>query len=313
MDHALIVGQQVLLIFIYIIIGIASEKTGLLSQQDGTVLSRVALMLVTPAVIINSFQRPLDTSLLANLGVVFVLAFVTHMVSAGIAVLFIRKRPDSRYRVERFGVAFANSGYMAIPLVEAVLGDVGVYYISAFIGVFNLFLWTVGQRLLDKNNKINLRKALLNPGVIGLGIGLLLHFIQLKLPFVLGQAVSSIAALNTPLSMMTAGIFLTNVNLKSTLTNARLYFSSFLKLIVVPLVMIAILWVSRIGTLFQGGNDIAMAILLACACPTAAATVQFAAQHSMEDGEYGAELVAMTTLFSVITLPLMSYLIGVVL
>ncbi|MFV0400119.1 MAG: AEC family transporter [Oscillospiraceae bacterium] len=310
-QEAVIVAQQVLLIFIFILIGMIAVWSKLVPKEAGSHLSNICLITVTPAVLISSYQRELNTEHLRGLGLAFLMAAVAHGIAIAVAMLAIRKRKDSRYRVERMAVIFSNCGYMAIPLVSAVMGDIGVYYLSAFIGVFNILLWTVGAVVLGGKEQISLRKAIVNPGVLGLAAGMLLYFLQIKLPTPLDQAVDYMAALNTPLAMITAGIFLSGIKPRYVLKNPRQYYVALLRLIVVPLILLGVIALTGVARWFPGVRDVIMAAVLACACPTAAAVSQFPVRFG-QDSEYGAEMVAFTTLLSMGTLPLMNYLVNLI-
>lgn len=97
---------------------------------------------------------------------------------------------------------YSNCGFMAFPLISAVLGEIGVFYGSAFVGMFNLSLWTQGRALLLGRKGITMRGALCNAGVLGTIAGCMLYFCRFPLPSIADSLAASLASLNTPLAMI---------------------------------------------------------------------------------------------------------------
>jgi len=313
LQEALIVGRQVLMIFIFIAVGIVCVKNGMFTQETGRRLSNFLLSVITPCLVINSYQVEYNPDMLGRIGLSFLLAVIFHILSATIAIVCVRKRPNSRYRIDRLGVMFSNCGYMAIPLIQATIGDEGVTYAAAFIAVFSVLLWSLGATVLQADGeKPKLRKILLTPATIGLVVGLLLYFLRITLPVPVGSAIRHIANTNAPIAMIVIGIFLTRLDIKKTFSNKNIYFATFLRLIVVPIILLGIFKLIGVNTWIEGADKVVMTCMLAAACPAAASTTLFPVKIGM-DGEYGARLIAVSTLLSLLTLPAMSYLTNLVL
>ena len=312
LQEALIVGTQILMIFIFIAVGIVSVKTGVFTQETGRRLSNFLLSVITPSLIINSYQIDYDSNMVGRIGLSFLLAVIFHIISTIIAILCIRKRPDSRYRIDRIGVMFSNCGYMAIPLIQATLGEEGVTYSAAFIAVFSVLLWSLGAIVLQEGDeRPKLRKILITPATVGLATGVLLYFLRIRLPVPLGSAVRHIAATNTPVAMIIIGIFLSSLNIKETFFNKRIYYITFLRLILVPVAVLGFFWLIGASRWIDGADKVMMASMLAASCPAAASTTLFPVKIGM-DGEHGARLIAVSTLVSLLTLPAMSFLTNLV-
>ena len=205
---------------------------------------------------------------------------------------------EARERVLRFGVVFSNAGYMAIPLQKALLGEDGVFYGAAYVAVFNLVLWSYGVMAMSGDRKaLSARRLLLNPGVIGLAAGLLLFFTGIRLPAFLEAPVGHLAALNTPLPMLIVGFYLADADLKSTVRDKRLIASMGLRLLAVPLLTLGLLYLCGMrGALLT-------ACVIAASAPAAAATTMFATRYG-QDARLSVNLVALSTLCSMLTMPL---------
>ncbi len=308
MDFASIVANRVIIMIILIGIGIIISKKGILTIEATKVYSNFLLVIVMPALIINSYQRDMVKEQLIGLGFSFLLAVVFHIISIIISNLVIRKREGTNYKVERMGAVYSNCGFMGFPILFALIGDVGVLYGTAFLAVFNIFSWTHGVINLSDKESINIKKAFLNPGVIAVIVGLFLFLTQIKLGGILSETISYVADLNTPLSMIITGVFLANVNIKDTLKDVNVHKVVLLRNILVPLIMLIILKVIGFGNWFQGADNVALAHIIACACPTAIVTILFPARMGL-DGEHGAKLIVLSTVASIITMPIFAYIL----
>ena len=286
----LLVAQQVLILFILLMVGLICTKKNFFTEEFISGISKFLLYTVTPCVIVNSFNREYDPNMLTALGIHIFCILITH--------LFMKDPEESRQIVLRFGTVFSNCGYMALPLQQAILGNDGVFYGAAFIAVFNLVNWTYGLFLMGgKETKITAKKVFINPGVIGISIGLLLFLTPLELPTLILTPVQNLAALNTPLPMLIIGYYMAKITSFSVLKDKKLVLSIFLRLVFLPLCVFGILYACGLrGTLFTS-------MVIAASAPTAANTVVFSAMFK-RDSSLAVAQVAISTLFSILTMPL---------
>jgi len=310
MEQAYLVARQVFLIFLYIAIGMICTKTGIIEKKAGKSLSNFSLIIVTPALIIRTFIRPMDNDTLVSFGLAFFLAFVYHAVATIGVVILIKKREDVRYRIERLGCIFSNCGYMAIPLITATLGEKGTFYAVAFICVFNICVWPLGVSIITGEKQISIRKIFINPGIIGTAIGFVVYFSQISPPAIFLEAMDNIVAFTTPLPMITTGIFLSGIKLKETITSFRIYYASFVRLIIFPVFMIAFIKIFHVTSWIPNAHDVVLACILGSACPAATVATQFPARYGL-DSEYGAKFIAVSTLLSIVTLPLVTFIVSI--
>jgi len=292
------VGQQVLILFILIAVGFTASKKRVFNKETIANLATFILYVVTPCVIIESFNRPFDASMLSSLFIAFACAVFVHVFTIILVSILIKDPEQSRKRVMQFGVVFSNCGFMALPLQSALLGPDGVFYGAAFIAVFNLFVWTYGIKIMDETTRgLALKKMFLNPGVIGVGIGFLLFLTPLELPQLIFKPVQYLAALNTPLPMVVVGFYLSKITSLAFLKDLKLLWSLVLRLVVVPLISLFFLYAVGIrGVLLA-------AVIVAASAPVGVNTVMFAVKFN-KDPELGVTMVSISTLFSIITMPL---------
>lgn len=293
----LTVAEQVVVLFLLIGVGVICGKTGILREHAVKCCSELVMMIVTPCIIIQSFQRPFDLSMLAGLGMACLIALLIHAVTILLAHLLLHDPAERRERVLRFGAVFSNAGFMSLPLQNALLGDTGVFYGAAYVAVFNLVLWSYGLLEMSGDKRcLSPRKLLINPGVLAITIGAVLFLGSVTLPQVLSAPMGHLAALNTPLPMLIIGFYLGRTDLKAALRDVRSYASIGLRLLVVPLLTLGALYLCGIrGTLL-------VSCVISASAPVAATTTMFATRYDC-DTSLSVNMVSLSTLFSILTMP----------
>ncbi len=309
------VVQQVIILFVLISIGFGLTKKKLFSEKTIAELTTFILYLVTPCVIIESFNRPFDADMLNAFLLSFLAAIVVHVLSIFIAFLFIRDRDKNTQTIFRFGVVFSNCAFMALPLQQALLGSEAVFYGSSFIAVFNLFVWTHGYGIMktDPENKgqkksgqmifSQLIKTLLNPGIASVFLGLFLFLTSTKLPFFIQKPIQYLAALNTPLPMIVIGFYVASVKDFSILKDKKMFLASFLRLIFIPLLSLVLFYAVGIRGLLLSS------LIISASTPVGATLVMFSIKFNKDAKKAGA-FVAFTTLVSVLTMPIIIALVA---
>ena len=302
MDAFLSIILEVAVILILIVIGYFTVKKGMFTKESLGSITSFLLYIVTPCLIVSSFlsaeSGKLDgwTLLLAA-----VLPALSIVISIALSYLFFRREPSGRRRVLRFSMIFCNVGFMGIPLVEGIVGSEGVLYGSFFIAVFNIFCWTYGYVMMG-GGKVRLKALLLNPGVIGIVIGLPLYLLDVPVPALFVEPVELISALNTPLAMIVVGGYIAQVKLRAFVSDLAVYKMAVLRLVVAPLLYLALVW------LLRPDETLLMSTVIQAATPVAANCVLFAVQYD-SDAELASKSVAVSTALSVVTIPLLTVLV----
>lgn len=298
LQNFLTVGQQVLIIFILISVGFICGKTRLIKEDGASCLTDIVLYAVTPCLMIEAFQRDFDASMLTNLLITAAAALGVHLLSILIAALCINDRDKPRRTVLRFSVIFSNCGFMCLPLEQALLGEDGVFYGSVFIAVFNIVLWSYGLVMMSGDKKqLSIKKLALNPGISGVLIGIVFFVCSIRLPEILMAPISFLSGLNTPLPMLVIGYYLYRSNLIDAVKDVKSYIAIALRLVVIPVLSLAILyWWGLRGTLL-------LSTVIAASAPVAASTTMFATKFN-KDIAASVNLVSLSTIFSILTMSL---------
>ena len=290
--------SQVLILAILVSVGYIGDKTGLYTERTAKACNNLLFYIITPAVIINSF---LNVEFNPANGKGFLSAFLIAVGFHGIAALLLPLlfRESGKDRpIFRYGVMYGNVGYMGLPLAQAVAGDMGVFYTSAVVAVFNVFAFTHGIRVMKESKEaISWKKMILNPGSLGILIGLPLFLLKVDLPAVLQTPIAYLGSLNTPLAMLMFGTYLANTNLPEMFRRKENYLAALLKLLVFPLSAIGILWLMGV----RGHLLLTSAIF--AAAPTANNTVMFAAKYDKDTGA-ASKLSGFTSILAILTMPL---------
>lgn len=299
MDAFLAVAVKVAVILILILVGYGTVKKGMFTKESLGHITSFLLYIVTPCLIVSSFLTADSGALdLWGLLLAILLPALSIVISIAISYLFFRREPLERKRVLRFSLIFCNVGFMGIPLVEGIVGSAGVLYGSFFIAVFNIFCWTYGYVMMG-GGKIRLKALLLNPGVVGIVIGLPLYLLNIKLPSLVVEPVELISALNTPLAMIVVGGYIAQVKLSAFVSDAAVYKMAVLRLVVAPALFLALV------LLIRPNDTLLMSMVIQAATPVAANCVLFAVQYN-SDAELASKSVAVTTVLSVVTIPLVA-------
>ena len=302
MDAFLSVILEVAVILLLILVGYFTVKKGMFTKESLGSITSFLLYIITPCLIVSSFlsaeSGKLDgwTLLLA-----VVLPALSIVISIALSYLFFRKEPSGRRRVLRFSMIFCNVGFMGIPLVEGIVGREGLLYGSFFIAVFNIFCWTYGYVMMG-GGKVRLKALLLNPGVIGIVIGLPLYLLDVPVPALIERPIELISALNTPLAMIVVGGYIAQVKLRAFVSDLAVYKMAVLRLVVAPLLYLALVW------LLRPDETLLMSTVIQAATPVAANCVLFAVQYG-SDAELASKSVAVSTALSVVTIPLLTVLV----
>lgn len=296
------VFTQVVILFILIFIGVILNKLKVLNSTGAKVLTDIVLYIATPATIIKSFIREFSLSLLKNLGIGFIAGIIAHIIFIVLAMLLLRSRNASKQKVLQFSVIFSNCGYMSIPLLQAVLGDDGVFYGATYIAVFQIVIWSYGLFLMgDGFKSITPKKVVLSPGIIGFTVAFIIFVTQIPIPAVIREPIHYMASLNTPLPMIVIGYHLANSNVLDGLKDIKVLLATVIKLGLFPLIAIFGFYIFGIrGTM-------PLAITTCISAPTAALCTMFASKFE-RDTSLSVTLVSFSTLLSVISMPLIATL-----
>ncbi len=297
MNNAEIILNQTIIMLILIITGIICKKTKIISDDGNKELSKLVINVVNPVVILMAYQTEYKAFLVKNLLISFALSLLSYVVFIIIAYILIPSKENRETQIERFSAIYSNCGFMGIPLVDAIFGAEGVFYLTAFITVFNLFVWTHGITLISEEKQLkNIVKIFYSPVIISIALGIIMFFFQIKIPENPSKALDFIASLNTPLAMIVSGVTIADTNIIKLLKKYRIYYICFLKLILIPII------VTIIFSLFDLNECVKLTIIIAASAPSAAMCTLQCLKYN-KNSLYASEIFAASTIISVFALP----------
>ena len=291
-------AQQVLTLFILLGLGFLLGKLGVITHEGSHTLVNIIMYIVTPAMNIYAFQQPYVAEDMRNFGIVALGAVVSIVVLNVLSRLFIHDKDPDRRRALRFALQYTNCGYMGYPLLNAIIGPRAVFFGSAYVAVSNVLSWSWGvYDITGDRKKLNWRPMLLNPGVIGVVIALVLYLLQITLPDIIATPLKYMAEMNTPLPMVVVGYQLSRANFRRALSGKWAWVTLVLSLIVSPLITLGAVLVLGLEPM------IALILVVIMATPPAAVLSLFS-QRFGKDTELASSVVSVFTLASVVTMPL---------
>ncbi len=294
--------HQVIVMFLLVAAGYWMARTGKISRDGSKNLGNILIYLSLPCVIIRGFQVEYTADTLPRLVASTLLAALILFVSAGVARL-VSRRDD----IGAFAGAFSNPSFFGVPLITAYFPESAVFYITGFVALLNLGQWTYGVSILS-GEKVSFspRKILTAPFTAGIAVGLFFLLTGLPIPYHLNKCIGYIAGLNTPLAMFTIGIYMTKVDFWKMFRRVSLYRISFSRLVLSPLLTIAIL-----AFLPQFPDEMRYSLLIAAACPVGS-NIAVYADLLDKDYPYSVQTVVISAVLSIVTIPLIVLAAGLV-
>lgn len=302
MNISILLMQQIVQLFLMIFMGYLIVKTGLVRDDDSKVLSKIILYLIVPCVIINAFQVDYTTDTVKGLLIAFAASVMTQVVL--LVVISAAGKLLHLNEVEVASVYYSNSGNLIVPIVTFILGQEWVLYGCVFMSVQLVFLWTHCKKIISREASYDWKKIILNINMISIFIGVILFFTGIRLPEIIGNTLASVGTMIGPASMIVTGMLFAGMNLKQIFANKRVYFITFLRLIAVPLIALVLIKLSNLAFFSADGNKIMLIVFLAIITPSASTVTQMCQVYG-NDSRYASAINVMTTLLSIITMPVM--------
>lgn len=311
MDAFLIMLRNVILFAALAIPGYILVKCNILKQEHSAPLSKILMYVGLPFMIVSGMVNNLSIDreflvrmlTVAAIGVIYtlVLLLVAKPLSA------FEKSEKTRGMI-RFCTVFSNNGFLGIPLAIAVFGkDTQIFTALIVLNIINnIMIYSFGSNLVSGVGRSGgLKNAVFNPVLIGFVIGLILNLLNVKsyIPEVVSYS-DYFSGIVTPISMTILGMKLAGVKVSSLFASVKNYYVSFLKLIVSPLVIVALLFALKAipGDIIN--TDVILGFFVAFAMPTAGLATTFADTYD-GDTESAVAFTLGTTMLSILTIPLL--------
>jgi len=272
-------------------------------------VSKILVYICQPAIAIYSFANlECNAETLLNMGIFSLLVIALHIIIlVGVYFSFGKSRKKAVFGVITVSSTLSNATFFGIPIIEALLPDIAsqlIVYASIYSLIINVVGWSVGAALISGNIKyISVKRVLLNPAMISTVVAFLIFLFGIRLPGTLLSSITVMGKMATPLSMLVLGMRLATVDLGSVFCDTKLYLSSVIKQVIMPLVAFAAVFFLPIDA------GIKAVFYILAACPTASVTLAFA--EMLESGQREASgAILLSTILSIVSLPIMALLMA---
>lgn len=295
-------------------------KKKVLSEKGTVDFSRLLIFITQPALAIYTFQvTEYSLEKLKSIGIFALLCVAVNGIMLGGAYLLFKKKSENPiYRVMTVATTFGNCAFFGIPIIEAIFPTEAkelIIYTTVYALVMNVLSWTVGSAIISGNGKyISVKHIFLNPALIAFFVSLTLYVLRIPLAFtipgtqmrftLLLDIITIAGRMATPLSMLIMGMRLATMSFKDVFCEKRFYLTLFIKQVIMPLVALLIVYFLPIPSSEK------RVLYIICACPIASIVLNYAELCGVGQKE-GAGLVLVGTIGSIITLPVMTLLLGV--
>jgi predicted permease len=304
-----IVISQIFILAVVVLIGVIAAKFRVLTNESKDVLSKVIFNISLPLMLFTNFFRLEATPrLIANSFSVLAISgtVIFFLLLIGWLAARIFRLQGSEAAIFKAHSMFGNTIFLGFPLITALYGEEGLLYASMFQLVSSIIMWTVGVIVLahgdGKSGKRSLLKVF-NPNTIATVLGLIFFLLPIRLPKIIITPMAELGSANTWLSMLYIGAMLAFSNVGGLLKKKSLYLISFNRLILAPALIISILYLIGSLTGFVPEKLVSSVIILEASMPCMA-TVVIMAKELGSDDRLAVGNVFVSTLISILTLPL---------
>lgn len=302
MHISLLLMNQIIQLFIMIFMGFIIVKAKLLKAEDSKILSVTVLYPIIPCVIINAFQIDYTPQTVKGLLIALAGSVMTQVIL--LIVVSILGRVFHLNEVEVASIYYSNSGNLIVPIVTFILGKEWVLYGCVFMSVQLVFIWTHCKKIISREPSYDWRKIVLNINMISIAIGIILFLTRIHLPAIIDNTLSAVGSMIGPASMIVTGMLFAGMDFKQIFANKRVYFVSFFRLIIVPVIALFLIKCSQLSTFSSNGNKLMMIVFLAIITPSASTVTQMCQVYG-NDSQYASAINVVTTLLAIVTMPLM--------
>ena len=298
--------EVMVMLFTMVILGYAACKLGYMGDKFDKKLSSIVVDITCPLLVLSSVmgdEMP-DRSLILPLVGVGFLTYILLLVFGFWVPRFITKNHDDQGMIG-FALMFANVGFIGYPIVASIFGPKAVFY-AALLNVPNtFFIFTAGVMLVKGEYSIRQfnPKVLLSPALIGAFIAALLVAFGVHTPEMIARPITMVGNITVPAALLIIGSSMARLPLREIIGSGKVYATYFLRLVIVPLSVYFLFRLCGVNTLINNINTVVIAM------PVASFGTMFCLKYG-RNPSLMTEATFITTLFSIITIPLITLLFG---
>lgn len=311
MEGLLVIIEKIGYIGIMILIGFICEKTGFVKNITNSV-SGIIKNITLPCLLLTSLtNNVLDASKAKNGALIITIGLCSIIIMMVIGNLTgkVLKLDEGKRGIQIAMGSFGNVAFLGYPLIQALLGDEGLLYAVFYNLANDGLLWSFGLSAISGEKGLKKLKNMLNICTLSFAVGLVMLLMGIKLPGVLNSSLTAVGSATTPLSMLFIGATMARADVISALKRPAVYLLTFTKMVFMPVVLICLLSLLPHGFM----NITAMsALILQVAMPAQTMVAILAKEYNLDE-KYAVEVIFITTMFALVSLPCIYQLASVVL
>ncbi len=313
---------QVMVLFLLILAGYIIKKLNVITDNINKELTNLILYVTLPSFLLTAMNFDFSPEVLVKSGKLVAISLsiyaFTTLLSYGVAKVF--KIKGNTKDILQFIIVFSNVGFMGYPVAQAVFGEVGTFYAAIYNLPFNILIWTLGVYFMTRKHEEEYSisdiesspqigetkfswKVFVNPAIVAVISGFIMFVFSIKLPAPIFNTLKLIGDTTTPLAMMFIGTTLADVDYKDIFVDKRAFLFSIIRLLIIPVMAMLVLQ-------FLGFKDYLVGIPVIILAMPAPAMVTILATKYNNDYHLASKTVFLSTLFSILTIPLVLILLG---
>lgn len=294
-----VVLKQMIMIFILILTGFILYKKHLISSCAAKDLSALVVNICSPGLIIVSMFQDLSSVSRESVLLVGVIgiSFFLFLSILGCLLVKVLRIPDKEKTAYILMTVFGNLGFIGIPVALAIIGPESMVYVIVFNFLFNLYIYTFGVWILNKDGKErkSVWREMISPGLIACIFAFCIYWFELRLPESAETLAGYYGNACTLLSMLVIGISLADMQVQQIVGNTRLLLFTALRFLIFPIALALALKPVLPDTVMRS------TIVLMAALPVGNMSAMLSEQYG-KDAKPIAEGIIVTTLLSVATI-----------
>lgn len=298
------VVKQMITLSLLMLTGFFANRFGILGRDAQKWMSKLIINITCPALILSSVTTSQRLENNRMVLIIFGAAIAYYLILPFLAKGCALAGPRNRRSEYTCMLIYSNLGFMGIPVANAVLGKEAILYISIFMAIFNISIFSYGIILLGGTGGGKLQfKKMINPGTVSAVAAVLLYLGSISIPTLLLEPITAMGNTTTPLAMMVIGASLANGKVRDLFTEKSMILFAVLRLLGLPLLAWVVCQILGVQDRLLAG-----ALILISGMPVASNTVMLCTELN-RDGDYIAKGLLISTLASVVTIPLISMLL----
>lgn len=288
------------MMFLLIMTGYLLRKFGFITDAGKKCITDVLLYAILPCNIIKAFTQDLGTDHWNEFAILLAIAISVQVLALVICRFCYNRMNQGEKSVYQYATVCSNSGFLGNPVAESVFGPMGLLYASVFLLPQRVVMWTAGVSYFTKetDKRQAYLKIIKHPSMIATYIGFIILIFHLTIPTPIYKAVLSLSNCTTAMTMMYVGTILVGVDFKSLITKKQLYYN-LIRLVIMPSIIYIACLVLKIDPLITGCS------VLLTSMPAGSTTSLLAAKYGADE-KSAAKCVVLSTIFSIISIPVWS-------